>query len=192
MKKIGLIFMIILIGCKENTGSNKEFVEQQKKDSLSRIDYHEIIDVVLDTFYIQNKDKITRVRYEPSENPIQERYRDNILNNWRLNTEEKELAIRLLDTEKDLIDFDHSKLNQDSQRILQYPGKTTDQNITYYFSSFLSNEKKDRVISTVGAIMNSENKEYRTADSGASLILFFKKGKNNEWKLSNFFTTVEY
>jgi hypothetical protein len=46
------------------------------------------------------------------------------------------------------------------------------------------------VVSTVGAIMNNES--YSTKNSGAELIMFFKKEPNNQWKLSNFISPVEY
>ena len=192
MKTIALLFIFIITGCKENVDSTNEFEKQKKKNSILQIDYHEIIDVVLDTFNKQTNDRIIRVKYEPSKKPIPKRYRDNIQDKWNLKKEEKELAIRFTDSEMDTFKLEYSKLNQESQKILQNSGKTTDKNLTYYFDSFLSNEKKDLVISTVGVIMNSDHKMFRTANSGGELIMFFKKGENNEWKLSNYISTVEY
>jgi len=193
MKIIILLFVFILTGCKDKTDSNKSLKKEENKNPISQIDYHEIIDVVLDTFHQQTKDRIIRVKYEPSEKPIPERYRDNIQDDkWDLSIKEKGLAVKLMDSKMDSFELNLSHLNQESQEILQNSGKTTDKNLTYYFTSFLSSEKKDFAISTVGAIMNSENKEYRTANSGASLIMFFAKGENNEWKLSNYISTVEY
>lgn len=191
MKIIILLFIFIITGCKENAGPGKGFEKQEKK-SIEQIDFHEIIDVVLDTFHQQTNDRIIRVKYEPSKMPIHERYRDNIQHKWSLNMEEKELAIRLTDLEMDTFNLEPSKLNPESQEILRNSEKTTEKNLTYYFNSFLINEKKDLVISTVGVIMNSDNKMFRTADSGGELILFFRKGENNEWKLSNYISTVEY
>lgn len=192
MKIIVLLFVFILTGCKENADSNKSLKKEEKKIPISQIDYHKIIDVVLDTFHPQNNDRIIRVKYEPSKVPIPERYIDNIQDKWDLDLEEKELALKLTESEMDTFNLEFSKLNQESQKILQNAEKNTEKNLTYYFSAFLSNEEKNLVVSTVGAIMNSENKEYRTADSGASLITFFKKGKTNEWKLLNYIPTVEY
>ena len=178
----------MLSSCKETVNSNNKVVNQKTK-KVAQVDYHKIMDVVLDTFSIQH-DKIIYLEYEPSEQPIDSKYRNYILENPRLEESEKKLAIALLETGKDSFNFDRSKLNQNSQEILKNTDKTTDKNLTYYFNSFLSNKENDLVVSTVGAIMNNES--YSTKNSGAELIMFFKKGSDNQWKLSNFISTIEY
>ena len=186
---IYLILIISFCSCKENNQSRIKIPEEKIEKKVSTIDYHKIIDVVLDTFKSQH-DKIIRIEYKQSSNPIDSSRRNSIMSNSRLAQDEKELAIKLLENNSDHFNFNRSKLNENSLEILKNSGKTTDKNLTYYFNSFLSNENNDLVVSTVGAIMNNE--KHRTRDSGASLIMFFKKEEGDIWKLSNFTTTVEY
>ena len=189
MKKFIAIILIILVSsCKETSDSKNKMVSN-KINKVSQVDYHKIMDVVLDTFRIQH-DKIIHLEYEPSEQAIDPDYRKYILENPRLEENEKKLAIALLETGKDSFDFERSKLNRHSLRILKNSDKTTDKNLTYYFNSFLSNKEKDMVVSTVGAIMNNESHSQK--NSGVELIMFFKKDTDDQWELSNFISTIEY
>lgn len=188
-KTIPFILIVLFWSCKENADSGNKIIDERPIDTVVKVDYHKMIDVVLDTFEIHH-DKIIHVQYEPTKNAIDGSRRNNLLNNSGLSEEEKRLAIQLLETEKDSFNFRRIKLNQHSQEILENTGKTTDQNLTYYFRSFLSDEKNDLVVSTIGAIMNNES--YSTKNSGAELIMFFKKGEDDQWKVSNFISTIEY
>ena len=188
-KTIPLILIILIWSCKENPDSGNKITNGIANVQVEKVDYHQMIDVLLDTFDIQH-DKIIHVRYEPTQIAIDSSSRDFLLNSSELKEDEKRLAIQLLETEKDRFSFNPSKLNQNSQEILTNSGKTTDRNVTYYFRSFLSNNKNDLVVSTVGAIMNNES--LSTKNSGAELIVFFKKGKDGQWKLSNYISTVDY
>jgi len=189
MKKIVALILILLVSsCKKTSDSKNEIVDH-RTDKVQQVDYHEIMDVVLDNFRIQH-DKIIHLEYQPSEQAIDPDYRNYILENPRLEESEKKLAIALLETGRDSFNFDRTKLNRNSLEILKNTDKTTDKNLTYYFNSFLSNKEKDMVVSTVGAIQNNES--FSTKNSGAELIMFFKKEPNNQWKLSNFISTIEY
>ena len=187
-KFIAIILILLIYGCKEESDS-KTGIVNQRKDRVAQVDYHRMMDVVLDTFKNQH-DKIIHLEYEPSKKTIDTSYRNYIMNNSKLEESEKELAIALFEMGKDSFNFDRSKLNDNSLEILENKGKTTDKNLTYYFNSFLSNKENDLVVSKVGAIMNNES--YSTKNSGAELIMFFKKGPDNQWKLSNFISTIEY
>lgn len=184
----------VWVGCKDRSGIRSGLTEDSKivqvKDSVAQIDYHEMINIVLDTFNQYNEDRIIHVKYNPVEKPIPARYQDFLLSHKRLNKQEKDLAIKFLTHGIDDFEYSETNLSEKSQKLLQNIGKETEQNLTYHYTGFRSNEAKDLVVASVGAIRNNES--YSTKNSGASLIVFFKRDSNDEWKLSNFITTIEY
>lgn len=188
-----LLSMIMFFGCKERPRSelsDGNILKTKKNDSISNfIDYHKLIDLALKTYNEVNANKIVYLKYTPVENPLPEKYTNYIVKHEKLSAEEKKLALELIKSGKDNFEFNQKKLNEESRNILENLNKQTNQNVTYIFNSFLSNNKNDLVISTAGVLINNES--FNTGTSGAEIIIFFKKN-NKKWKIANTISTIEY
>ena len=184
-----LLLAICLISC-ESEIKNEENLSNLQKDELnSDVDFHELMDLVLNQFAGNYRDKILYMEYKPIEKPIPERFKSFILHKQELSEDEKSLAIQLIENGGKAFEFDQENLNKESRLILSNSEKEVDENVTYDFKSFLGNKNGDMVISTIGVFLNNESYNGKTA--GEELIVFFKK-ENGEWKISKHFTTIEY
>lgn len=192
-KKRKLIFILLLaiclISCESEIKKEENLSNLQKDELNSDVDFHELMDLVLNQFAGNYRDKILYIEYNPIEKPIPGRFKTFILGKQELSEDEKSLAIQLIENGGKAFEFNQENLNKESRLILSNSEKEVDENVTYDFKSFLGNKNGDMVISTLGVFLNNESYYGKTA--GEELIVFFKK-ENGEWKISNHFTTIEY
>jgi hypothetical protein len=184
-----LLLTICLVACESEIKKEENLSNLQKDELNSDVDFHELMDLVLNQFAGNYRDKILYMEYKPIEKPIPERFKSFILHKQELSEDEKSLAIQLIENGGKAFEFDQENLNKESRLILSNSEKEVDENVTYDFNSFLGNKNGDMVISTLGVFLNNESYNGKTA--GEELIVFFKK-ENGEWKISNHFTTIEY
>lgn len=184
-----LLLTICLVACKKEIKKEENLSNLQKDELNSDVDFHELMDLVLNQFAGNYRDKILYMEYKPIEKPIPERFKSFILHKQELSEDEKSLAIQLIENGGKAFEFDQENLNKESRLILSNSEKAGNENVTYDFNSFLGNKNGDMVISTLGVFLNNESYNGKTA--GEELVVFFEK-ENGEWKISNYFTTIEY
>ena len=183
-----LLLILTLISCKNESNSELNKTASEQNIEKESIDYHKIIDLIMENHSIA---EIKLYNFEIKYADENNRETVNSLEYLLKNTDSKSQSnlLKKLISKKDLFVFNKTKLNSKTTEFINPKEIQSNDKIIYVFNSFLSNELNDSIVANISVLYTNE--KHDGIKGGWEEIAFFSK-ENNNWKLDKRIEYIDY
>ncbi|WP_282090406.1 hypothetical protein [Aquimarina algiphila] len=151
-------------------------------------DFHPLIDLILSHIVKEEKEKSSVVLKVKSNLPLDIFQNDDYILK-RLEKQTTKILYNNFKTKVDQFKLDRTKLNLESNELLNHHNNENNSIITYTFNGFLMNQSKNLVISSI-TVLYSNKTSSKIRGGWHELVLFEKK--ENKWEVLDQIETIEY
>ncbi|WP_109434736.1 hypothetical protein [Aquimarina sp. AU119] len=151
-------------------------------------DFHPLIDLILSHIVKEEKEKSSVVLKVKSNLPLDIFQNDDYILK-RLEKQTTKILYNNFKTKVDQFKLDRTKLNLESNELLNHHNNENNSIITYTFNGFLMNQSKNLVISSI-TVLYSNKTSSKIRGGWHELVLFEKK--ENTWEVLDQIETIEY